>query len=184
MGFDFLQILGLIYFIKFGTGEGVVVCAIIYFFMGKKLKKFQLPQSTLQRFSLIFFFLKIKIINDFVWLLSKSLRKSHINLLHSVFGSLENQKEKLNKVSSSFSVWQPRKPKEKSSCSSQRNPKKHPMALIQPLTQNCHQPPYQTPNVYSATPKIQLPNRQFAIIRIDARKNKRRERERESAAHM
>ena len=53
------------------------------------------------------------------------------------------------------------------------------MALIQPLTQNCHQPPYQTPNVYSATPKIQLPNRQFAIIRIDARKNKKK-RERES----
>ena len=58
------------------------------------------------------------------------------------------------------------------------------MALIQPLTQNCHQPPYQTPNVYSATPKIQLPNRQFAIIRIDARKNKNEERERVSSSHV
>ena len=36
-----------------------------------------------------------------------------------------------------------------------KKPKKHPMALIQPhqprakpLTQNCHQPPHQTPNTH------------------------------------
>ena len=45
-------------------------------FMGKKLKKFQLPQSTLQRCSLIFFFLKIK-------------------FLMTMFGREENQKEKV-----------------------------------------------------------------------------------------